>query len=76
MGQLENTVADGTCSSFRPFFSRLVDMARMSPVELKHRLSAEVVKFMIDLWGVLSVLVRESPPLRPLNCIDGEYLSL
>jgi len=63
VGQFENTVAEGTCSNFRPFFSRLVDMAKMSPVELKHRLSAEVVKFIMDLWGVRSVLVRESPPL-------------
>ena len=57
VGQFENTVAVGTCNNFRPFVSRLVDMARICPSWLKHTLSAEVVKFIIDLRGVRSVMV-------------------
>lgn len=56
VGQFENTVAVGTCSNFRPFVSRRVDSARICPSWLKHKLSADVVRFMMDLRGDRSAI--------------------
>ena len=61
MGQFENTVCVGTCSNLRPFVSRLVERARIWPSALNFNESAEVVKFIIDFRGFLSVALRPTP---------------
>ena len=75
MGQFEKTVAVGTCNNLRLFVSRCEDMANICPSWLKHMLSAEVVRFIMDLRGVRSVAVRERPPPPPRR-VEGECLSL
>ena len=52
-------------------------MARICPSWLKHTLSAEVVKFIIDLRGVRSVVaVRAILPVLLRDVIDDDCLSL